>query len=378
MKKTEKGFNTKREILQQPEMWRETYDLISQRMGEFKRFLSDKGIGKSSEIIFCGAGSSEFVADAVSCLFVSGGYCNARSVATTDLVTNPEFYVHKDDTLLAFTFARSGNSPESIGAYKMLNRFCKNAYHVIITCNRDGDILDDADPEKDFVFVLPDPTDDVSLVMTSSFSSMAVAAMLLRDPEAITSQREKVAEASALAGNFFAPEVLDSVADIAKRDIRRAVVLGGGPLKGIARECHLKMQEMTDGAIMSAYDSFMGLRHGPKAVIKDDTLVVYLLSDDEYSRLYEYDLMRQINAEHNPMAQVAVSKKRVEDEGIKLDMQVNAPDCSPFSANPYTYVAYVIIGQILGYHFSLHHGLNPDSPSVSGVISRVVSGVKLY
>ena len=122
----------------------------------------------------------------------------------------------------------------------------------------------------------------------------------------------------------------------------------------------------------------MGLRHGPKAVIKEDTAVVYLLSDDGYSRQYELDLMRQVNAEHKPIAQIAVSKQPINDPDIKLDLQVNCPECSPFSKNPYTYTAYVIIGQLLGYFFSLEHGLNPDSPSVSGVIHRVVDGVKIY
>ena len=373
-----KGFHTKKEILQQPQMWRETYDKVASKIAEFKEFLTRHGIDKSSEVIFCGAGSSEFVADAVACLFIADGFTSARSVATTDLVTDPEFYVHKDDTVVAFSFARSGNSPESAGAYEMLNHYCKKAYHIIITCNGKGDMLRDMDPERDFCFVLPDPTDDVSLVMTSSFSSMAMAATMLRDPEDLASQKEKVYEAAKFAESFFTPAVLDAAAEIAKRNVQRAVVLGGGPLKGIARECHLKMQEMTDGAIMSAYDSFMGLRHGPKAVIKDDTAVIYLLSDDEYSRKYEFDLMRQINAEHKPIAQIAVSKKPVADPDIKLDFQVNSPDCRPFSENPYTYTAYVIIGQILGYHFSLEHGLNPDSPSVSGVISRVVNGVKIY
>jgi tagatose-6-phosphate ketose/aldose isomerase len=374
----EKGSNTKREILQQPQMWRETYDKLAAKIEEFKQFLAKHGIGKDSDVIFCGAGSSEFVADAVACLYIADGFSKARSVATTDIVTDPEFYVHKDDTVVAFSFARSGNSPESAGAYEMLNHFCKKAYHIIITCNGKGDMLRDMNPDRDFCFVLPDPTDDVSLVMTSSFSSMAMAATMLRDPSKLASQKDAVYEAASFAECFFTPEVTEAVARIAKRNVKRAVVLGGGPLKGIARECHLKMQEMTDGAIMSAYDSFMGLRHGPKAVIKDDTVVVYLLSDDDYSRQYELDLMRQINAEHNPIAQIAVSKKPVDDPKVKLDLQVNCPSCSPFSKNPYTYVAYVIIGQILGYHFSLEHGLNPDSPSVSGVISRVVNGVKIY
>ena len=372
------GYYTKKEILQQPQMWNETYNVVSSKIDEFKVFLKERGLDKSSEILFCGAGSSEFVADAVACIFVADGYKSARSVATTDLVTDPSFFVHKTDTVLAFSFARSGDSPESAGAYEMLNFYCKKAYHIIITCNGKGKMLNDDNPANDFCFVLPEPTNDVSLVMTSSFSSMGMAAIMLRDPDKIAAQKAKVAEAAEFANKFLTPEVWSGIEMIARREVRRAVVLGGGPLKGIAREAHLKMQEMTNGAIMSAYDSFMGLRHGPKSVIKSDTLVVYLLSDDEYSRKYEYDLMRQINTEHSPVAQIAVSKKPISDPDIKLDLQINCPECSPFSDNPYTYVADVLIGQIVGYCLSIERGFNPDSPSTDGVISRVVNGVKIY
>ena len=54
-------------------------------------------------------------------------------------------------------------------------------------------------------------------------------------------------------------------------------------LKGIARESHLKLQELTDGKVICKYDSFMGFRHGPKAVIDEDTLLVYLFSNNQYA-----------------------------------------------------------------------------------------------
>jgi tagatose-6-phosphate ketose/aldose isomerase len=41
-------------------------------------------------------------------------------------------------------------------------------------------------------------------------------------------------------------------------------------------------------------------------------------------------------------------------------------------------VCDVLPAQILGYFKSLGLGFNPDNPSKSGVISRVVQGVKIY
>lgn len=372
------GLHTRREILQQGTMWLETWKSLAAQAGEFRKFLSDRGIDKNSDIIFCGAGSSEFAAQTVADVFCAAGYTHVRSIPTTDIVTDPAFYVHPEDTILAFTFARSGNSPESAGAYEMLNRFCHKVYHVIITCNKNGDMLRDADPERDFKCILPDPTNDVSLVMTSSFSSMCMAALLLAEPERIADERPLIEEAGRYAEALLDPKVQEKMKEIASRNISRVVVLGGGPLKGIARECHLKMQEMTNGEIIAKFDTFLGLRHGPKAVIDDSTMVVYLLSDDAFSRRYELDLMSQVSLEHNPIAQIAVSKAPIEEEGIKLDLQINAPEISSFKQNPFTFIVPVIFGQTMGYHLSMARGFNPDSPSRNGVISRVVKGVKIY
>lgn len=372
------GFHTRREILQQGEMWLQTWKSVAAEAGAFRKFLSDRGLDKNSDILFCGAGSSEFAAQTVADIFCAAGYTRVRSVPTTDIVTDPSYYVHPEDTVLAFTFARSGNSPESAGAYEMLNRYCRKVYHVIVTCNKNGDMLRDASPERDFKCILPDPTNDVSLVMTSSFSSMCMAAVLLSEPEAVDGKRALVEEAGRYAAAILDPAVQEKMKEIASRKISRVVVLGGGPLKGIARECHLKMQEMTNGEIIAKYDTFLGLRHGPKAVIDEGTMVVYLLSDEAFSRRYELDLMRQVALEHNPVAQIALSKAPIDEEGLKLDLQINAPEISSFAENPLTFIVPVLIGQTMGYHLSVARGYNPDSPSRNGVISRVVKGVRIY
>jgi len=44
----------------------------------------------------------------------------------------------------------------------------------------------------------------------------------------------------------------------------------------------------------------------------------------------------------------------------------------------YGAVSYAFVGQMLGMFKSVNIGLCPDSPSISGNISRVVEGVTLY
>lgn len=368
--------HTIREIAHQPQMWRETYQVICKRKADIERFFAVNGINKSTRIVLTGAGTSAYVADTVACLFMSDGFDCTRSVATTDIVSAPASFLSPDDRLF-ISFARSGNSPESVAAYHIARKFCKDAHHLVITCNPEGCLAREADPAKDLAIVLPDGTNDRSLAMTSSFSSMLIACLLCKNIANLPAEEARLEAAAAFAAHFLENSVTSALQGMTQKDIRRAVFLGSGPLKGISCECHLKLQELTDGQIMCSFDSFMGLRHGPKAVINEQTLVVYLLSDDPYTRRYELDLIAQVGQENKPAAQIVVA---LAPSGLAegIDAEINASFSQELADGEYRYVPYVLAGQLLGYFFSLSKGLNPDTPSVRGTISRVVSGVKIY
>lgn len=367
--------HTLKEILQQPSVWMKTYELVLSQKKAISDFFKKQGITKDSDIILTGAGSSEFVSDALVCIYLKDGFRNTRSIATTDIVSAPEFCLTEGKKLV-LSFARSGNSPESLAAYKTVRKFCPGSAHLIITCNGEGELAENATSAEDYVLVLPKETNDVSLAMTSSFSSMMMAGILCKHIATIENDKEKMRSAADFATCFLTEKVFASLEKLTEKPVERAVILGSGPLVGVARECHLKLQELTDGKIMCAYDSFMGLRHGPKAVIKPNTLVVYLLSDDKFTRRYELDLIKQINAEHNPIGEVIVSDLPC-DYSERIDLNLNS-GAAVDEDNEYKNTAYVLIGQLLGYAFSVRNGFNPDAPSKTHTISRVVSGVKIY
>ena len=370
--------HTFREISHQPRMWKETFETVQARRNELEAFFRTIAFGPDSDIIFTGAGTSAFVADIATALYTRLGYRNTRSVPTTDIVSSPAYCLTPGRKLVV-SFARSGDSPESVAAYQIVRQVCPDSSHLVITCNPNGYLARCADPRKDFVLVLPDGTNDRSLAMTSSFSSMLLASLLAQGTETLDEEGRKLSEAIRFAECFLREDSLERLQALTQRKVSRAVFLGSGPLKGVACECHLKLQELTDGAIMCTYDSFLGLRHGPKAVIKDDTLVVYLLSDEPYTKHYELDLIRQVGAQHNPAGQVIVSTvpSGYEGEGIDFELNGGAAGSLP-AAGAYRYIPYVLVGQLLGYFFSVARGLSPDNPSVSHTISRVVSGVKIY
>ena len=55
---------------------------------------------------------------------------------------------------------------------------CGNVFHLILTCNPNGELVKYAKSENSFVFLLPPEADDQSLAMTGSFSTMLLSGIL--------------------------------------------------------------------------------------------------------------------------------------------------------------------------------------------------------
>ncbi len=375
------GF-TFNEIHQQPAMWRKELAALLDAQDEIRAFMHQY-LTPETDIVLTGAGTSAFIGDAIEPV-MRGMWRNVRAVPTTDLITHAEYLLDAERPLLLISFARSGNSPESVGAVKLANKLCKNVAHIYITCNKNGKLAQQAvESQKSKVesnillLLLPEETDDKSLAMTSSFSTMLLTCLMLGHIDTLEQDKEMIEKAVKNAEAVIAGYE-EQLKEIASRPFERGVFLGSGALKGIAEECHLKLQELTDGAVVCKYDSFLGFRHGPKAVVNSKSIVVYLMTDEEKVMRYERDLVRQVDANNKPVAQVIViSGRDPEMEEVKADLVVKMP-YSKAETDFYGIVPYVLVGQLLGFYASLAHGLNPDAPSVSGNIHRVVEGVTIY
>lgn len=366
--------HTHREIFQQPAMWRETYKCISEKEKEISSFLSiycDNDV----TIIFAGAGTSSFIGNILTFILPKHHLYNIKSVSTTDITTHAPVIFQKEKRYILVSLARSGNSPESIAAVDLANSICgENIAHIYITCNAKGKLVKKAEHKNVLSLVLPPETNDKGLAMTSSFTSMLLASALIFDMPNVKAKEFLIDALSEKAEGMFA-EYKDKTAEIASRNFERAVFLGSGEEKGIAEECHLKLQELTDGKIICLFDSFLGFRHGPKAALNEKTLLVYLFSEDDNVFQYERDLVIQINQQQKPIAQIYVAHKKRKIENIVFDMEM-IPKTQ--AQTEYDVILYVLVGQMLGMFKSMELGLNPDNPSVNGKIARVVEGVTIY
>lgn len=364
------------EILQQPDMWRKEYQRLLADQQRVERFLAQY-LTPDTEVVLTGAGTSAFIGDAIAPLMRQAWQRSVRAVATTDLVTNSEMYLDAEKPLLLISFARSGNSPESVAAVELANQHCAHVAHIYITCNKDGKLAQQSASDNVLLLLLLEETDDKSLAMTSSFSTMLLTCLMLGHIHNLAAE-EQLVENTAKNAEVVLNSYRERIEQIAGLGFERGIFLGSGPMKGIAEECHLKLQELTDGGVVCKFDSFLGFRHGPKAVCNEKSIVVYLMQEQEQVQRYERDLVRQVSSNNHLVAEVIVcAGERVDIEGVTPSLLVQLPNGAA-KTGYYALLPYVLVGQLLGYYTSLAHGLCPDTPSVSGNIHRVVEGVTIY
>ena len=369
------AIHTAREIQGQPELWLKTWEVVDKQAKSLNEFLDPVLAKTNLEIILVGAGSSAFIGEALQGpIHKNTGRCT-KALPTTDLVSHPELYFPVNSPVLMISFARSGNSPESIAAVKWADLLSTEVHHLIITCNAEGILARDTRRKNSFIFVLPPEADDQSLAMTGSFSAMFLAGLLISRLHCLAALKTQV-EDLVKYGRIILSDHLVQLRQAAAINFKRAVFLGSGPLQGVARESHLKLQELTDGKVICKHDSYLGFRHGPRAVVDQETLLVFLFSNDPYVRKYELDLVSAIDNGEKGIYRIGIMEKNIEK--IKLDLKIVLSANDSRLDEEFLAICSVLPAQILGFFKSLLYGLKPDSPSASGAITRVVQGVQIY
>ncbi|HCY07098.1 MAG TPA: adhesin [Erysipelotrichaceae bacterium] len=372
-----KATYTAKEINQQPDTWVKTINQVKEMKDELKAFVDQVLKSDDYDVVFTGAGTSEFVGNALFSAINLKTNFKARSYASTDITSNPENYISKDKPTLLVSFGRSGNSPESIGAVDNAEAVSDKIYNLFITCNKDGALSKRAEVEENCLAInLTPETHDLSFAMTSSFSNMYLAAYLvfnLDDLDTIEKSYEDVIK--------YAQDINDEGYKYFKKvtdeyKYNRIVYLGSNVLKGIAQESALKMLELTAGEVVTLFDTPLGFRHGPKSILDDNTLTVVYLSDDEYTRKYEIDLVNEMSIQRKDNKILVICNTPSEEAKELVDYYY----CFNGSAkeNVELGLPYTMCAQLLALYKSLSLDITPDNPCPSGEVNRVVKGVVLY
>ena len=368
---------TTREIYQQPQVWQTAFENYKVQADEIAVFLNN--IDEKYDyikVILTGAGTSAYVGDTLLPYFrkiYDERKWNFNAIATTDIVANPLAYLHKEVTTILVSFARSGNSPESVAAVDLAKDIVEELYQITITCAAEGKLAQQAHgDERNLLLLQPAPSNDAGFAMTSSFTSMMLTALLVFDKADLAAKAEKVSTLIALS-----QEMLDSAEAIQKMvslDYNRVIYLGAGPFFGLAHEAQLKILELTAGQVATMYESPVGFRHGPKSLVNEETVVVVFGSTDSYTKLYDLDLVREVAGDEIARKVILLTDQKEDLENVEqviFSSQQLADDV-------YRVFLYIVYGQLFALLTALKVNNRPDTPSPTGTVNRVVQGVIIH
>ncbi len=380
--KTARGLvHTPAEIAQQPDTWLSTFEVFQRNRDRIRDFFSLAGFGASPDkrptVFLIGAGTSDYIGQSLSYLLRKSWQCDVTAVPSTDLLTHMDDLMTPDRKYLWISFSRSGDSPEGVAVLQHARKNHPDIHHLVISCNGNGRMIrESADEPRTLGICLDDAVNDRGLAMTSSFSNMLILGQCLahiNDPVGYENVLLRVVQ----AGRDLLPRAADCAATLARETYPKACFVGSGPLRAVARESALKLLELTAGKTLTMSESALGLRHGPMAALDPGTLFVCFLSSNQRIQQYELDLLDEIGKKRLVGSRVVVAGGDLSGRNSFAE-QYLLPTVPGIIADEYRPPVDTIVGQLLGLFFSLRWNLQPDCPSPSGAISRVVHNVRIH
>jgi len=364
--------DTLREILQQPETWRDTAAHLAD--SATRTMLRELLAASPRHIVLTGSGSSVYVGECLAPALQAALDIPSLAIAAGSLLTHRRGTLPKGKGLLV-SIARSGDSPESTSVVDQVLDAEPGYQHLVITCNAQGRLATRYRSEpRVHVLQLAARTNDRSLVMTSSFTNLVLggAGLLHTEQDASAARADLLAD---LASRVFA-QYGDALAREGAADFDAALYLGSGCAFGAAREAALKMLEMSGGAVSAMCETYLGLRHGPMSWLDRPCPVVAFLSSAASVRAYELDLLREIARKGLGGVRVLVGENIPADVIGPNDVAIDLPGLSMLDDARQAMV-HVVVGQLLALFRCLALGQQPDAPA-QGVLTRVVQAFAIH
>ena len=369
---------TTREIEQQPELWQQTWSIYQNNKNKITDFLDqiNQKWGKV-RVIFTGAGTSAYVGNTIMPYLQKNGdrkKYDFEAIDTTKIVSTPEDYLAKDTPTILVSFARSGNSPESVATVELAKKLVTNLYQIAITCAPEGHLAQDLEGDPTgLVLLMPEKSLDQGFAMTGSFSCMSLMALLVFDTLTDENKEHIVSQIAQMGKSVIDRE--DEIQSLVDIDFNRITYIGSGSLGGLAEETRLKILELTAGEVAALFDTSMGLRHGPKSFLDKKTIVFDFVSNNTYTRQYDLDILNEIKDDQIVPLVMAVGQEKEGQDFSGKSFMFAEKELLP---DAYLALPDVMFGQTIALLTSIKVNNKPDTPSPTGTVNRVVKGVTIH
>lgn len=340
----QRGQNTYREIVGQPEAWAEALDIGRSVGGGLKRLWRQS---RASELLFTGCGSTHYLSLAAAALAREQGL-TARAMPASEAWLFPKLIARDASQALLVAVSRSGETSETVRAVEAFRQAGGKAA-VTVGCYPEAALT----RVCDLTLAVPS-AQEVSVAQTRSFTSMLILCRIL--VAALAEEEDLFPRMGALPS--LGRRLIDSYGQLAaelgaETSLQRFFFLGSGPRYGLACEAMLKMKEMS----LSYSEAYHPLefRHGPKSVVNEESLVIGLLSDE--ARAPESAVladMRGLGARA-----LALSEGGEATTPGRADHIVQLGSALPEADR---LVLFLPALQMLAYHRAMANGQDPDRP----------------
>lgn len=338
-------FKVYEEIMSQPDTWKLIINNFNEKKKEIKNFLKDK-----DTFIFTGCGSghnASVFAKNISEYFLQKD-CYDYQASEISFFSKEIFSKGINKSIATFLFSRSGNTTEIIDALtKIKNNKISSTFGI--TCFENSFLY----KNSDFAFSLADAGEN-AIATTRSLTSMDLLSILIQNAISSTVDLDEDIKKLPDIGN----SVIKKFEKLSQRigedpNINRYFILSNLPNFGIARESKLKLLEMT----LSWADCFnsFDFRHGPKAVINKDALVIMILSDR--SKDYELELAKEMK---DLGANLLILGDFVPEKFYSLSE--NIVDINIGMSEWIRGILFLPIIQLICYYKAIKKGMDPDNP----------------
>lgn len=328
------------DIKSQASAWEAALAAVESQAEDLEKFFAEK----PGELLFAACGSPYYLGLANATLWRELLGLHVTVVPSSEIMLFPETVLPTAGRPVLLIASRSGETTETVRAAETFAK--RFPGHTILICCRSESRMGRL---ADLAIVIPEGN-EVVIPQTRSFSSMYLAAQYL---VALLDDDAELADALRRVPDLL-PGLLDRWEPVVKRaaeaDWDSAVFLGGGPLYGVAVEATLKLTEMSLSSAV-AYHT-LEVRHGPRSVIDERTLVVGLGS--LRGAPYERQVLAEL-AEETPhvLAFTPGDGWDLSELAAEIPLGGRIPDHA-------LGLLYLPLLQLLAYHRALHKGVNPD------------------
>ncbi len=335
----EKDNATYQEIVSQPRAWQEALDIVAAQSGALCT-LWEKG--RYDNVMFTGCGSTYYLSLAAASLWrdMIDGSARAMPGGELYLQSNASYGAFKNRRTLLIAVSRSGETSETVAATRQFKTE-KRGDVIVVTVNSDSPLAKLGD-----ITLAMNSGQEKSVAQTRSFAAMYVATTALT--ATIAEKTDLLAAMKDLPhqGEKLIAKYEPSAQTIGSNlETDRFYFLGSGHRYGLACEANLKMKELS----LTHSEPFYTLefRHGPKAMVNRQTMIIGLQSDRQSD--HENRVLQEMEKLGGNICTIGNDRR---DISFHSDIPESVRN-----------VLFLPPLQLMAYHRAVAKGLNPDRPN---------------